>query len=66
MVDYFQKAPVLLHSGADNCGNIRFYRVMQDALDVVLNELDGKHGNEIKIMVVLLGTLGDGSFRASE
>ena len=66
MVDYFQKAPVLLHSGTDNCGNIRFYRVMQDALDVVLNELDGKHGNEIKIMVVLLGTLGDGSFRVSE
>lgn len=39
---------------------------MQDALDVVLQDLSGKNGNEIKIMVVLLGTLGDGSFRVSE
>jgi len=39
---------------------------MQDALDVVFNELSGKNGNELKIMVVLLGTLGDGSFRVSE
>lgn len=39
---------------------------MQDALDVVFNELSGKNGNELKIMVVLLGTLGDGSFRISE
>lgn len=66
MVDCFKKAPVLRHQGQDNCGNSRFYRVMQDALDVVLQDLSGKNGNEIKIMVVLLGTLGDGSFRVSE
>lgn len=66
MTENFMKAPALLKSGADQRGNPRFYRVTQDALDVVFNELSGKSGNELKVMVVLLGTLGDGSFRVSE
>lgn len=35
-------------------------------MDIIFSELDGKHGCQIKIMCVLIGTLGDGSFAISE
>ena len=66
MAECFLKAPALLTIGADHEDNSRFYRVRQEALDIVFNELSGKSGNELKLMVVLMGTLGDGSFRVSE
>lgn len=31
-----------------------------------MQTLSGKNGNELKIMMVLLGALGDGTFRISE
>lgn len=35
-------------------------------MDSVFNQLNGKQGNQIKLMSVLLGTAGDGSFAVSE
>ena len=46
--------------------NTPFYQLPQDIMDIIFNQLDGKNGNQMKIMIVLLGTVGDGSFRVSE
>lgn len=35
-------------------------------MDKIFQKLDGNHGNQIKLLVVLLGTIGNGSFRVSE
>lgn len=35
-------------------------------MDKIFQKLDGKHGSQIKLLVVLLGTIGNGSFRVSE
>ena len=36
--------------------NMTEYRLPRDVMEAVFSELDGRHGNAIKIMVVLLGT----------
>ena len=63
----FRKAPKLVHNGAksENKKEV-FYMLPQRLMDAVFNKLDGKNGNAIKLMVVLLGTCGDGSFGISE
>lgn len=43
-----------------------FYNLPQKIIDSIFNNIDGKNGNAIKIMIVLLGTIGDGSFGISE
>lgn len=35
-------------------------------MDKIFQKLDGRHGSQIKLLVVLLGTIGNGSFRVSE
>ena len=64
MSDNFKKAPKLLHNNSKCNGN--FYKLSQKVMDSIFNKLDGKNGNAIKIMVVLLGTNGNGTFRISE
>ena len=59
-----KKPPTLIHQGEK--GNGIFYKLPQDVIDVIFNTLDGKNGNAIKLMVVLLGTCGDGNFSISE
>lgn len=61
-----QQAPQLNHKGKKMEKNTPFYQLPQDIMDIIFNKLDGKNGNQMKIMIVLLGTVGDGSFRVSE
>ena len=61
-----QQAPQLNHKGKKMEKNTPFYQLPQDIMDIIFNQLDGKNGNQMKIMTVLLGTAGDGSFRVSE
>lgn len=59
-----KQAPRLYHNGNKKEG--LFYQLPQELIDIVFNELDGKSGNQIKLMCVLLGTVGNGSFGVSE
>ncbi len=59
-----KKPPTLIHKG--NKGDGIFYKLPQNVIDIIFNKLDGKNGNAIKLMIVLLGTCGDGSFSISE
>ena len=59
-----KQAPKLYHTGKKHQGN--FYQLPQDLMDIVFNKLDGKCGNQIKLMCVLLGTQGNGTFGVSE
>ena len=61
-----QQAPRLIHKGKKFIEKIPFYQVPQDLMDIILHKLDGKSGNQMKIMWVLLGSAGDGSFKISE
>lgn len=66
MSDTYRQAPAFIKRGKDYQEHGRFYSITQEAADKVMQTLSGKNGNELKIMMVLLGTLGDGSFRISE
>lgn len=59
-----RQAPKLYHSGKKDKKD--FYLLPKNLMDSIFNQLSGKQGNQIKLMCVLLGTLGDGSFRVSE
>ena len=61
----FKQAPKLYHNKAD-FKYTNYYNLPQNLMDVIFQKLDGKCGNQIKLMTVLLGTLGDGSFGVSE
>lgn len=61
----YKQAPKLYHDKSHfEVGN--FYSLPQNLMDCVFNQLDGKCGNQIKLITVLLGTLGNGSFGVSE
>ena len=61
----YKQAPKLYHNKTHfSCKN--YYNLPQDLMDCVFKQLDGKCGNQIKLMTVLLGTLGNGSFGVSE
>lgn len=60
----FKQAPKLYHTGKKH--DTIFYQLPQDLMDIVFTKLDGKCGNQIKLMCVLLGTQGNGSFGVSE
>lgn len=60
-----RQAPKLYHNKQDYKDKV-FYNLPQDLMDCVFTQLDGRSGNQIKLMCVLLGTLGDGSFGISE
>ena len=61
----YKQAPKLYHN-KDNFKSKNFYNLPQELMDCVFQQLDGKCGNQIKLMTVLLGTLGDGTFGVSE
>lgn len=61
----YRQAPKLYHNKTKYNSN-NYYNLPQDLMDCIFQQLDGKNGSQIKLMVVLLGTLGDGSFRISE
>lgn len=60
----FRQAPRLFHIGSKDKKD--FYLLPKNLMDSVFNQLSGKQGNQIKLMSVLLGTAGDGSFAVSE
>lgn len=61
----FNQAPKLIHNKSHfEVGN--FYMLPQELMDCVFQQLDGKCGNQIKLITVLLGTLGNGTFGVSE
>jgi len=60
----FRRAPKLYHTGTKEPKD--FYKLPQRLMDCVFNDLNGKQGNQIKLITVLLGTKGDGGFGVSE
>ena len=67
MSETYKQAPRLIHRGNkfQNQGRF-FYQLPQSLMSNIFYELSGKHGNQIKLMCVLIGTAGDGSFRVSQ
>lgn len=65
MANYLQ-APTLIHKGKKLKGNTIYWQLPQDLMAYVFNELDTKSGAQIKLMCLLLGTAGNGSFSVSE
>lgn len=62
-----KQAPKLYHDKAKMDSNKCFYSAYpQELMDVIMNQIDGKSGNLLKIMWVLLGTDGSGRFSVSE
>ena len=61
----YKQAPKLYHNKSDY-KYTNYYNLPQNLMDCIFQKLDGKCGNQIKLMTVLLGTLGDGSFGVSE
>lgn len=61
----FKQAPLLYHNKeAYSFGN--FYQIPQAVADKIFQKLDGRNGSQMKIMLVLLGTIGNGTFRVTE
>ena len=61
----YKQAPKLYHNKSHFNAN-NYYNLPQDLMDCIFQQLDGKCGNQVKLMTVLLGTLGNGSFGVSE
>ena len=61
----YKQAPKLYHNKS-SFNSKNYYNLPQELMDYIFQQLDGKCGNQIKLMTVLLGTLGDGSFGVSE
>ena len=61
----YKQAPKLYHN-KDSFKSTNYYNLPQGLMDCIFEQLTGQCGNQIKIMTVLLGTLGDGSFGVSE
>ena len=61
----YKQAPKLYHNKS-SFNSKNYYNLPQELMDCIFQQLDGKCGNQIKLMTVLLGTLGDGSFGVSE
>ena len=60
----YRKAPKLIHNGSKPEG--LFYQLPQNMVSNIFQKFDGKCGNQIKLLLVMLGTKGDGTFRLSE
>lgn len=65
-MENYRKAPKLYHVGKKTLRGEQFTSIPNDILEIIFNNLQGKCGNEIKLMILLIGTIGDGSFGVSE
>lgn len=61
----YKQAPKLYHNKT-NFNSDNYYNLPQELMDCIFNQIDGKCGNQIKLIIVLLGTLGNGTFGVSE
>ena len=67
MAENYRQAPRLLHKGEKFINhNEQFWSLPQSLMSEVFWELNGKCGNQIKLMCLLIGTSGKGDFRVSE
>ena len=63
----YRKAPKLYHDiDKSKLDNGMFISVPQKILRVLFTNLDGKCGNQIKLIMMLVGTIGNGKFAISE
>ena len=60
----YRNAPKLIHNGSKSEG--LFYQLPQKMVEHIFQNFDGKCGNQIKLLIVMLGNKGDGAFRFSE
>ena len=66
MSENYRQAPRLVHKGKKLVNPTdRFWQLPQVLMSNIFNELNGKCGNQIKLMCLLIGTAGNGSFRVS-
>lgn len=65
MANYLQ-APKLVHKGKKETSNTIYWQLPQDLMAYVFNNIDNRCGAQIKLMCLLLGTCGNGSFAVSE
>jgi len=61
----YKQAPKLYHNKT-NFNSDNYYNLPQELMDCIFTQIDGKSGNQIKLIIVLLGTLGNGTFGVSE
>ncbi len=67
MTDNYRQAPMLVHRGSKTrFGNRNYYELPQELMRAVFNRLSGKHGNQLKLITVLMGTAGNYNFRVSQ
>ncbi|MBQ8506941.1 MAG: hypothetical protein IJ466_05890 [Clostridia bacterium] len=67
MSETYKQAPRLIHRGSKfRNQSPNFYQLPQNLMSTIFYELNGKCGNQIKLMCVLIGTAGNGSFRVSQ
>lgn len=67
MAETYKQAPVLRHKGNKFISKRESYwQLPQGIMNQVFQDLNGKCGNQIKLMCLLLGTSGTGNFRVSE
>lgn len=62
----YKKAPKLYHIGKKDGDKKNFIKIPQDLMESIFNQLNGRQGNVIKVILFLIGTVGDGSFGVSE
>ena len=60
----YRNAPKLIHNGSKSEG--LFYQLPQKMVEHIFQNFDGKCGNQIKLLIVMIGNKGDGAFRFSE
>ena len=67
MSETYKQAPRLIHRGSKfRNQSPNFYQLPQNLMSTIFYALNGKCGNQIKLMCVLIGTAGNGSFRVSQ
>lgn len=66
-MENYRRAPKLYHVGSKAATNNESVSIIPKHIyDAIFNSIDGKCGNQIKLILTLLGTIGDGSFGISE
>ena len=67
MTENYKQAPLLVHNGfKQRFGTRNSYELPQELMRTVFNRLSGKHGNQLKLLIVLMGTSGKHNFRVSQ
>lgn len=58
--NYLLDAPVLKNArseAANTYGDKHFYQLPQNLISIIMNELSGKEGNQLKLMIALIGSI---------